>query len=69
MTVMLNLLVVFGRNCAVCWNVGLHFQLLTILKQMDSLSDFIAVSSRYYVVIVLVCRIVGVLFLLNANLH
>ncbi len=66
---MQNSLVVFGKSYLDCKNVGLHFPLLTILKKMVLPSNFIVVLSRFYVVIVLVRRMSGVLSFLSANLH
>jgi hypothetical protein len=66
---MQNSLVVFGKSCVGYWNVGFPFLLLTILKQMVLPNNFIVVLSRSYVVVVLVHRMGGVLFLLSANLH
>ena len=66
---MQSLRVVFGKNCADCCNVGLHFLLPITLRRMGLLSVFIVLSSRFYVAIVRVFRISGVSFWLSVSLH
>jgi hypothetical protein len=66
---MRSLRVVFGKNCADCCNVGLHFLLPITLRRMGLLSVFIVLSSRFYVAIVWVFRISGVSFWLSVSLH
>ncbi len=57
-----NLQVVFGKNCADCYNVGLHYLLPITLRWMGLLNVFIVLLSRFYVAIVQVFRISGVSF-------
>ncbi len=62
-----NLRLLFGKNFLGCWAVRLHFPVHIIHKRMDSLSDFIAQLSRYYVVTVLASRNGGTNYWLNVS--
>ena len=64
----LDFRVYFGRVCVKVCNLELLYLLLIIPRQMVLLSVFIGLLSKFYVVIVVINKNLGVFCLVNVNL-